>query len=565
VSGLDGTFEIRSLASGKYRIVAQHEKYADSAAIADTQLGNITENVIVKMDRGGAAEGTAINAEGELFAGGEVNATYQPENRGEKLYQRQRSVTIDEKGNFRMEGLAAGEWEFRAKPAYDAQKHPSPGRDAIAAKVNITAGATARVEFILPKGGCAVEGLVTRGGKPSSGATVSIEYKEKIASEDPLERDRLRVATKDDGTFTFQNVRGGEATVTVRTYDSNGSNSNRWQEKATFPESGKFTLNIRIPAGATIEGKVVAKGNGLPLENVTVTAEPVGDVAGEPRRQNASIRTEADGRYRLEGVIPGMYIVTASPQRSSRSTELKKYISQKTGTLSLADGALESLNFQLETGGIVYIETLNESGVATPGIRVLLDSKNSKAAAGDRKLERYLMERELIEAGSGGFNSLQEFRSRFSATSNEKGIAVFEGVEPGDYQIRAERTGYGSVYSDISGIALNQESRGQVQFPAGGIVQISAQILGADGVPVAQGFQYINITDESGRAVYNWFSIYPRSEDAPDGREQSVNLPAGKYTISIGTEKNGSGSLKIEVSGSSQQKFVVPVKSPGKK
>ncbi|MFN0205672.1 MAG: carboxypeptidase regulatory-like domain-containing protein, partial [Planctomycetota bacterium] len=42
VSGLDGTFEIRSLASGKYRIVAQHEKYADSAAIADTQLGNIT-------------------------------------------------------------------------------------------------------------------------------------------------------------------------------------------------------------------------------------------------------------------------------------------------------------------------------------------------------------------------------------------------------------------------------------------------------------------------------------------------------------------------------------------
>jgi len=129
--------------------------------------------------------------------------------------------------------------------------------------------------------------------------------------------------TDADGRFELEELPSGRLRLLVR--------ADGWMpEERTGIEVGTGTvesLTIRLRRGAAIEGRVVA-ADGSPVSDAAV------DVVESSGRGFRGVRSDGDGRYRLEGVEPGQRVVGASAE-DGRSTTRELEVIEGTNTLDL--------------------------------------------------------------------------------------------------------------------------------------------------------------------------------------------------------------------------------------
>ncbi|MCA8975135.1 MAG: carboxypeptidase regulatory-like domain-containing protein, partial [Planctomycetes bacterium] len=216
------------------------------------------------------------------------------------------SSKTDDKGQFTIGKLRRGSWTLRTE---SAQFLPA------STEVEVSNGE--RVDGIVLEvaRGRAIAGQVLDDlGHPVVGITVGAKRAEANGGID-IERFSAGEATQTDerGMFTLSGLEG--ETATVRAYGAGHSAA-----IAANVRVGTGSLVLRVDRLAAIEG-VLQATDGTPLEGSRVRAvSEAGDVGsghgieGMLGGRGASVRTAADGSFRIENVKPGIVTVTAEGQ-----------------------------------------------------------------------------------------------------------------------------------------------------------------------------------------------------------------------------------------------------------
>lgn len=241
-------------------------------------------------------------------------------------------ATSDERGNFRVEGLAPGSYLLEARALGHAR----------AVLRNVKVPATEPLTVALQVAGV-IEGFVVDAqGRPAEGAEVQLSG-----------RTPQVVTTGQGGGFSAE-VESGAYTVSARRGDEAGS-----LEAPVTVSAGKTVRDVRVKLGqgAGLEGRVVARATGAPVVGASVDVSPAGANGDSGRAV-----TDDAGRFSVGGLAPGSYDVAVSaPGFASLSRR----------GLTVAAGERFPVELQLLGTGSVEGQVRDSSGQPLPGVRVV--------------------------------------------------------------------------------------------------------------------------------------------------------------------------------------------------
>jgi hypothetical protein len=206
------------------------------------------------------------------------------------------------------------------------------------------------------------------------------------------------------------------------------------------------------PAAGTarISGVVVAADSGLPLPGVMVT------IGGSTLATHAAM-TDADGRYRAEGLPAGRYVLTFNKAGFVTLEHGQRTAFSPRTPLSLREGqAVEDAHIALPRAGAIEGRVTDGSGQPLADV----------AVAALRP-----------EYTAEGFTLV---RSGRQATTDDRGAYRLWGLDAGDYYVRATRGLLVFTDSGMSGYA-SQPGLAAVYFPG------TADVDAAGRVPVRHG------------------------------------------------------------------------------
>ncbi len=423
----------------------------------------------------------------------------------------------------------------------------------------------------LGKGGTARGVVVTPEDEPVEGANVRGQAAGPSVGRGSSYFARQKTTTDEKGEFVFEKVPAGEYLLTASAEDY--AQSKRVRVKVT---EGEETEEIKIVLRSShfIEGNVIEE-DGKPVSGANVWAAPARRRVERPiRGRAASAISDADGNFRLTGLVAGKYIVGAymKGMQGARKTveadtsgvqivlksretvtlrgrvvdaETKEPVTHFTlrhqwerrrfiGDFNNPDGQFQIDNlrvgrryrFYINAQG--YVETLSQSvripaeseppevvfeigkGGSVLGTVRLLGSKEPVQGALVTLLNR---------RGTSQLNPIE----RTTLTNND-GVFLFERLSPGKVQLKIAKAPMAELI--VSADVRNGEitDRGDLFLkPPGNIKGI---VLDRAGHPVAGKMVQI-----SGKDPLERFQASART--APDGTFAFSALPAGKYTLSV--------------------------------
>ncbi|MBL8623658.1 MAG: carboxypeptidase regulatory-like domain-containing protein [Myxococcales bacterium] len=211
----------------------------------------------------------------------------------------------------------------------------------------------------------ALAGVVTDGGQPAAGATVALD-------SDALYGTR-EVTAGADGKFAFDELPEGS----YRVWAWRGDRAARSLRVPRLGRGPFADVTLALEPAAIVLGRVVDRQTGAGLAAaVTLSA----DAADEAPRH---VRTDADGRFRAEGVPPGKWTASAWAPGWLLA-----------GTVSFTPGRGD-LTLELIPGGVVEGKVVDDTGAPVAGAVVTATGRGSgglevSAAGADEQLRRAL-------------------------------------------------------------------------------------------------------------------------------------------------------------------------------
>lgn len=194
---------------------------------------------------------------------------------------------------------ATGRFSFvvPAAPVLFRAEHPdyAPGQTTVL----LSPTKPAKVTVVVTRGG-AIEGRVTRDGQPLAGAIPRIE---RVDTKTELP-DELK--SGEDGTFRIERVSPGDLLLSVREPDDPDRQSTTIQKQLRVEEGQTATAAFDFRHDASVEGLVLLDGAPAELAHVSLT---VWSVEGQ---SSHSAEAEEGGRYRIEGIPPGLATANVS-------------------------------------------------------------------------------------------------------------------------------------------------------------------------------------------------------------------------------------------------------------
>jgi hypothetical protein len=258
---------------------------------------------------------------------------------------------------------------------------------------------------------------------------------------------------------------------------------------------------VTLYAGAFVTGLVTDAATGLPVSNLTVSAQ-LSATAGTAPGAPLSAVTDATGRYLLRGLDPtqGAYDVTAAPRGALTSgSPLPPYAGRRTLGVVVSSGAV--VNFALQPANSVIAGRVASSngaaltgalpgGVPAPGAIVFLQTAG-------------------LAAGADPLAGL-------ALQTNPDGTFAIPAVATGAYQLMASALGQGSAVVGVI-VVSSSANVGVVTLGSGGLVSGAVRLPDGSSPRVGQiqsmaaiasdssDFQYAALTlDPTGRTVVGY-------------------------------------------------------------
>jgi len=115
-------------------------------------------------------------------------------------------------------------------------------------------------------------------------------------------------STSPDGSYVVHGIPNGRIQVTAQTYGE------RSLTRVIQVDEGaqELTLNIQFPTEARLSGRITRGGQAVTHVAVRVWAR-------EPGVVSASAKTDAEGRYVIEGLSNGDYLISVQGVRGSKN------------------------------------------------------------------------------------------------------------------------------------------------------------------------------------------------------------------------------------------------------
>ena len=357
------------------------------------------------------------------------------------------------------------------------------------------------------------------------------------------ERGVSRLVTTDgDGRFELRNLPAGEYRLTVsksgfvpltfgqrRPYEA--------VEVIPLEPDQKVTANLALPRAGAIAGRI-ADDSGEPLEQARVQALRVRTVDGRRRLQPAGPvdLTDDTGAFRLYGLAPGEYFVSATPRdapepiRPPDSTGwLKSTLTHYyPGTVSVGEAQLVTVGVGGEARADMQLGPT--AGVLVAGI--VLDSKG--APAGDAQIS---LQSEIVSMGVSAVLSGPP-PLMVSAHAAPDGTFALPDVPPGPYLLQV------NVSPDL------EYMRGMVKAAESGDVKASLVMLNPGehaALPLIVGaadLTGLTVTTGSGGTIEGSFVRDP-------GVTQPIPTGLGVQSLSVvgGTTRMNQGPSNFRLMG----------------
>ena len=341
-TGADGTFTTPELPAGTFDLTIEHPQFAPARTRVTFRPDADTPEMLVEMFRGGALTGSVVDAKLLPAAGVRIVATQGTD--GES-----RIADTASDGQYFMDGLTPGTWTVTRQQVRQAGSNASDTKLAA-----IREGETTTVDFD-EKPRVTVSGVVIKGDAPVP--NVSIYF---VAIDNSVPRDGTSATADGDGRFQVGLLHGGRYQVSV-VFPGTSNTGGHSVVTLNIPDQPEVQQNIVFSTQA-IGGRVVDEGR-KGVKGALVTAVRQGTVPGDSPRQSTTMTID-DGTFRIEGLDPGSYRVTA---------RAKAFASAEEFPVVVADDQPEpDLVLTLQRGWIMRGRLLDPQGRGVPGALVVV-------------------------------------------------------------------------------------------------------------------------------------------------------------------------------------------------
>ncbi|MGQ9591181.1 MAG: carboxypeptidase regulatory-like domain-containing protein [Planctomycetota bacterium] len=482
VSATDGSYQLDGLEPRHYTVRAV------AAGFAPNQVESVPaprDRVDIYLNEGGNVAGRVTDRAGRPIANAEVAAYPEVESQNvfDVIMAKARppvdSAKTDERGEFRLQTLGAGVYNFLVKA-----RGYQPGRFM---KKRISAGLP-ELDFALDPG-CILRGIVKGPNEePIARATVRATPVGGTGGrqlEPKISFDEGSVKTDETGAFLLDDLEPGRYMV-VCFHDLYETR----QLKDVQPSLDGQEIEIRLGAGGRLKGKVIDSLTKAPVSGATVSVQDLGDLAKRDV-------TKEDGTFILGGLKAG-------PRAVSVSVVAKGY-GRLRRDVTVRENAEVEEQFELVPAAVVLGTVVNSAGDPISGARVMA-RRGQPGNAID-----YTLGADFTDA-----------EGRFAVRDVEAGPNTWVEVKHRDY-IEAR--------SEAFEVASNDETELQpIVLRLGGAV--AGRVRGPDGTP-ATGCSITILYEGDTELVRQGGGLTPSGATNSQGEFEVKGLRAGVVSVVV--------------------------------
>ena len=338
ISGPDGKYALTDLPAGSYTVSVTRTGYApqtwgQARALTGTPIGLASGQQLASIDftlvPGASIVGRILDEDGSPFAGADVDALVTRFEAGADTLFSVASVQTDDRGEFRLFGLAPGRYFVSAAdPAfrnvstpkgvqhYSPTYYPGVAQSDQARAIAIAAASDSpRVEFrlkLVPPANVSGRLVTVDGRQLSSGAMTMSPADSDGVPVAPAEQPTI----KPDGRFTFAGVAPGRYHIRARgqTEDTGAALFGTYAVEVAGEDISGVTVTLR--PGAVLEGSLAVEARrGTRTPDFTTLRVRAPFVDGNAFGDSLTGVVQPDGSFALRGIMKGTHQIVVDGLR----------------------------------------------------------------------------------------------------------------------------------------------------------------------------------------------------------------------------------------------------------
>ncbi len=411
-SDAEGRFVVPHAAPGRWSFDAKAPRHvAASARVEVGDEGEYEANIVMPRAWSGTLEGRILVPDGQTpVANTPFSVALLTRREGRERTVRTESITTDADGLFSVSvrtGIQGAKFIAEGLTPTTVEIQPSE-RETVSLSVRLSPPSGMRGVVELAGATIPPEGLYVLAVPPGRTAVLPDERPQAPKADQGL-------AKVMPGQTEWQIVGLEPGDYEVFTYAPGLAPSVAWPVTIAEGEMAEAVVDIALPGA--IAGRLLT-AQGEPLEGISVRAKTSG---GHVLGVSSYVKTDAEGRYRLEGLTPGFVTVAVSPRSHGYATPPEQ------ATLVVPGETIDNVDFELFVGGEVRGVVKRRDGKPlTRQYRVELDMgpvphrKVYVAADGTFKFER-------VHPGSYDLYLEPRDLTDFELIAKREGITVAEG------------------------------------------------------------------------------------------------------------------------------------------
>lgn len=466
VTGDDGTFRLRPMAAGAWRVLIEPED-RQRILLDHVMLksGQVLDLGAQRPARGGTLRGTTRAKDGEPVAAAKVRALRHV---GSSILF-ERMAKSDADGRFSVGGLLEGTYDLLVEPTALYLRTRKNDLRLDGPPTTFELEKAARVSGV----------VLTSAGEPIARASVTPSYLDESGSPMAWNQIDQAVRTDADGKFTYEAVAPGRVRFNVW---ARGWRSNSSETIDIAPGEHREHLVVTLERGRTVRGRVVARA----------TASGIGGaLVSEVRNTDNATFTNPDGTFELEGLLPRDTEITVSHRDFAPTSQLVAFAGDRFADVTISLGVGAGLEGAVKRAG---------AGVPNQKIEVDVGTRNTPAVvtgpdgafrfehlpSGDRAVVR----RDLAAVSSSEQKIVTLIDGETANVEFEMGLSVFGTVSRDGLPVAGVEIGITSSPAELGPGQLEvPHTTGRALSDQDGSFRIDGVRSGKNSVHLAEGRQ----------------------------------------------------------------------------